>query len=185
MSVGRDSISRMTTTWPAHWPTEARDIAKSVSAALDAARDRDADGLARATDDLAALPYGHAEAVHSALVRNLLEDTHPGGLSGDDAHALVQGVVAAHPEWAATLDRTALIMVVLGALGVDIDPAFFAGDNQDPEDLPEVPRLTAVESARYATLVIDALLAKTDGRGAPYIRAAIDEIARAETVEMP
>ncbi|MGU3435807.1 hypothetical protein ACNHUS_22655 [Actinomycetes bacterium M1A6_2h] len=173
------------TTWPAHWPTDARDIARAVSAALDAAQDDDADGFADATADLAALPYGHAEAVHTAIIRSLLEDTHAGGLSGEDAQELVGSVVAAHPAWDAATDRTALVIVVLGALGVDIDPAFFAGDNQDPEDLPEMPRLTTVESARYSTLVIEGLLAKIDGGAAPYIRSAIEEIARAETVEMP
>ncbi|WP_188543567.1 hypothetical protein [Rhodococcoides trifolii] len=175
----------MITTWPAHWPAEARHIARAVSTALDAVQDDDADAFAEATAELAELPYGHAEAVHSAIIRNLLEDTHAGGLSGEDAQALVLDVVAAHQDWDESLDRTALIMVVLGALGVDIDPGFFAGDNQDPEDLPEIPRLTATDSARHSSLVIESLLTKIESTAAPYIRSAIEEIARAETVEMP
>ncbi|NLU84639.1 hypothetical protein [Rhodococcus sp. HNM0569] len=156
--------------WPAHWPRIAVDTAEATVAAVDAARTADAAAFGDALDVLADVPHEQVVAVHSGIVRELLETRYADGLATDDVRALLEACVrAAH--WSVDASPHALAAVLTGALGV-AEP--------DPSDAAVLaPR--AVTAA--AVLVVVELSGGRDVRE-PLVRA-LGEIARAETVEMP
>lgn len=155
--------------WPSDWPSSARAIATAVEAAVEAARSADEAGFSETTAELAALPPDQVTAVLSAIVRELLETAHPDGLTGDDVRAVLEAVVRRSTPWLPRLDAAAVFGALAGALGID--------EAQDP-DRPTDPQPAAV-------LLIDYLAdrARTPARAS--VQRAINEIARAETVEMP
>ncbi|MBF6270060.1 hypothetical protein [Nocardia farcinica] len=155
--------------WPSDWPREPREIATAVDAAVAAARAGDAAAFREATGELAELPGEQVGLVLAAIVRELLETAHPDGLAGDDARAVLEQVVRGAAAWLPEVDTGAVVAALTGALGV-----------ADPEDT------TAPAAVPPAAVLLTAHLA--DLARVPvrdYIRRALGEIARAETVEMP
>ena len=156
--------------WPTHWPAVARDIAEALDAAIVAARASDAAALAEATEELAALRAEQVGAVLAGVVRELLETLHPDGLTGEDVQDVLTRCARAAALWFPVVDVDSLVTVLTGALGVT-----------DVEENPRRPE-RAVEAA---ILVIADLLSAAEVPADGYVRRALDEIARAETVEMP
>lgn len=108
--------------WPREWPTAAREIAAATDAAVGAAAAADAQALDASTTELAALPLDQIGAVHAAVVRELLEDLHPDGLSGNDIQAVFERCTRSAAGWLPNVDVAALATVLTGALGIsDVD----------------------------------------------------------------
>ncbi|MFD4265385.1 hypothetical protein [Rhodococcus sp. NPDC058481] len=158
--------------WPTEWPSAAREIADATDAAVAAARAAEPESYAEAAARLAALDQEQVTVVHASIVRELLEELHPDGLTGDDVQAVLARCARSAAVWVPDLDVSMLVVVLTGALGLT-----------DPDEDPRP--LARADLPRYAALIIADLLATADAAGSGYIRRAIGEIARAETVEMP
>lgn len=156
--------------WPTHWPSVARDIADAVEAGVDAARNSDAAGLAVAAAELAALPREQVESVSAAIVRELLETVHPDGLTGEDVQQVLGRCAREAAVWLPGVDVDALVFVLTGALGV-----------ADTEEIAHRPN----RSVEAAILVAADLAGAAQVAVHAYVRRALDEIARAETIEIP
>ena len=115
---------------------------------------------------LAALDPVLVAGVLGGTVRSLLEERHPDGLDGEDLRAVLADSAGAGG-WAGA-DPEVLLVVLTGALGLTPD---------EPSAVPP----PAV--ARHALL----LLAHLTGGRPPtaHLDAAVAELARAQTVEMP
>jgi hypothetical protein len=129
-------------------------------------------GAGRALDltsaRLATLDAEQVRLVLSGVLRPLLEDLHPDGLTGDDLRAAVEGCLRRVAGWAPAADPQVLVVVLAGAFGV----------HPDDEARPEA---AAAEAARHACLLVADLLAASGTRLRPYLDAAFVEIARAQT----
>ncbi|MDH6681020.1 hypothetical protein M2284_005262 [Rhodococcus sp. LBL1] len=158
--------------WPGEWPREARQIAVATDDAIAAARAGSRERLAEVLEDMVALPFEQVTIVHAGVVRALLEDLHPDGFSGEDIQGALTRVAGAAITWLPDLDVTALAAVLTGSLGLT-----------DMSD--DAQRIGQADYLRSAVLVMADLLATADVGAHGYIRAAIGEIARAETIEMP
>lgn len=158
--------------WPADWPITARQIAVATDDAITAARAAAREPLAEAVDELIALPFEQVTIVHAGVVRALLEHLHPDGFSGEDIQGALTRVAGAAIAWLPDLDVAALAAVLTGSLGLT-------------EMADDAERVGPSDYLRSAVLVMADLLATAEIAPEPYIRAAIGEIARAETIEMP
>ncbi|MFC9472203.1 hypothetical protein ACFTS5_08420 [Nocardia sp. NPDC056952] len=156
--------------WPSDWPSSARAIATAVEAAVSAARAADEAGFGTTTADLSELPADQVTSVLAAIVRDLLEIAHPDGLTGDDVRAVLESVVRRSATWLPRLDAAAVFSALAGALGID--------EAAEPDRAWTNPQPAAVLLIEYL-----ADLARTPPGDA--VQRAINEIARAETVEMP
>ncbi|TSD49650.1 hypothetical protein FFI94_028230 [Rhodococcus sp. KBS0724] len=158
--------------WPTEWPKVARDIAAVTTDALAAVRAANRDALTEAVEELRALSFEQVTSVHAAIVRELLEDTHPDGLSSEDVQDALTACAKATIVWLPDLDVQALAAVYTGALGItDLDDDSF--------------RIGHGAYLRSAVLVIGNLSAVVKKPLTAYITTAIGEIARAQTIEMP
>jgi hypothetical protein len=150
----------------------AEGIANQISAAVTAARAEDRRSFTDAVALLAAVDLEQVAVVQSAVVRSLLEDLHPDGLTGDDARTVVDECVRGAALWLPDLNVAALIMVLTGALGMS-----------DPDD--RSLQSSQAETVRHASLLIDCLAGRSPTPLGHYLDGAIREIYRAETVELP
>jgi hypothetical protein len=153
-------------------PGPARAIAEAAAGAVTAAGARDLPAFREATASLAALDPEQVGVVLGAVVRSLLEESHPDGLTGDDVRAVLDRSARSALEWCPGVDPDVLLALLAGALGVH---------HSDEEWHP--PGGAAV--AWHAPLLVADLLAVAGRPFAGYLRAAFAEIARAETVELP
>ncbi|MGC0366135.1 hypothetical protein ABH922_004119 [Rhodococcus sp. 27YEA15] len=158
--------------WPVEWPPVARDIADATLDALTAVRSAQRDALDDAVDELRGLSFEQVSSVHAAIVRELLEDTHPDGLSSEDVQDALTSCARATIVWLPDLDVQALAAVYTGALGIS-----------DLED--DSFRVGHGAYLRSAVLVIGNLSTVSKKSPAAYVTRAIGEIARAQTIEMP
>ena len=147
-------------------PAAVRAIAEAVSDAVDAAGSGDQEGFARAGARLSVIDPEQLRRVLSAVLRPLLEDLHPDGVSSDDLRDAVAGCAAAVATWA-PVDPQVLVVVVAGAFGIH------------PEE-EERPDVAPTEVARHACLLIAHLLAASDRRLDPYLRLGFTELERGE-----
>lgn len=151
------------------WPAAARAIATAVQAAVTAVGERPA--FEEAVADTAALDEAQVAVVLGSVVQMLMEETAPDGLGADDVQGLLEACVRNAVAWFPAVQVEVLMVVVAGALGM-----------QDPEAEPEFrPR----EITAHAVLLVHELLAVTRRPLTGYLDAALGEIARAETIEMP
>lgn len=134
-----------------------RSLAGALTAAVETGTDED---LAR----LAQLDPTQVRTVTGAVVRDLLEQLHPDGLSGDDVAAVLRSVQVDDPQ--------VLLLVLTGALGL-----------LDADDQPAT--LTPEVAVRYSVALIAGLLATARSPLQPWLETALAERHRAETVEMP
>lgn len=156
--------------WPTDWPSSARTIATTIEAAITAAKAADEPGFNAATADLRELPADQVTSVLAATVRELLETAHPDGLTGDDVRAVLEAVVRRSAAWCPRLDAATVVSALTGALGID--------DSEEPDRARTNPQPAAVLLIEYL-----ADLARTPPHQS--IQRAVNEIARAETIEMP
>jgi hypothetical protein len=164
----------MTASWR-QLPPVPRAIANAAVEAVTAARSDDQVAFERASSRLAALDREQVGLVLGAVVRSLLEDLHPGGLSGDDIQDVLGRSVSASATCFPAVDANVLLVLLAGSLGIH-------PDEEDPRPV------SALEMSTHAPLLIATLLGEP---GPPslsftsHLEAAFAEIARSETVEMP
>jgi len=154
----------MTGTWR-HLPATARAIAVTATAAVAAAQQRDGEVYDEAVGGLAA--DERSGLVLGAVVRLLLEATHPDGLDGDDVRQVLERCVRAAAPWRPDVDPHVVLVLLAGALGV-YDP----GEDDSPPDPAAL--------ARHAPLLVADLLAVTGRPLDGYLSAAFTEIERTE-----
>ncbi|GAB4068881.1 hypothetical protein GCM10028777_29180 [Angustibacter speluncae] len=150
-------------------PAAARDLRAVLRDLVRAAGRDDPAGLAEGAARLDRVEPEHVRLVLGHIVRGLVERTHPDGVDADDLSDLLQDVVRASA-WYPELDATALVVVLTGAFGVHPD-----------EPVPAAPAAREVALAA-AVLVAHLLRGRDPG---PLLDAALAEVARAETMEMP
>ena len=148
-------------------PAAARAISTAATDGVAAAGAQDAAAFDEATTRLAALDPALVSEVLGAVVRSLLEEAHPAGLAGDDLRTVLADC-SRSARWVSDVDPAALVVVLTGALGL-----------QDPDDEPIHPRLLG----RHAVLLVAQLLGGTPL--SVHLDAALAELARAQTIEMP
>jgi hypothetical protein len=161
-------------------PASARAISAATTDAVTATRAQDVASFEEATDRLAATDPEQVRVVLGVVVRALLEDLHPDGVSGDDLLELIKSCVRTSFGWYPAVDVQVLIVVLTGSLGV-----------HEPDDEPR--KVTPLEVARHAPLFIAELLtapgsaARTDEARplSAYFDDAFLQISRSELNEMP
>lgn len=146
-------------------------LTSALAAAVEAATAQDLPAYDDALVRLEAADRPRVDSVTGAVVRGLLEELHPGGLSGDDVGDVLR-TCALSALWLPDLDPTVLLVVVTGALGL-----------LDVDDQPAALSPRAV--LRHAPVLVASLLATLQAPLAPRLDAALAELRRAETVEMP
>ena len=150
------------------WPQAVRAIATATEDAITAARARSKDAFSEAVEKLSSGDLAQVGAVHAEMVRSLLEELHPDGLTGEDVQDTLTSAVRAASEWNADLDVPGFVEVLTGALGV-----------ADTEEQRPRPR------PQHAVLIITDLLVRRKATAEVYISRAVSEIRRAQTMEMP
>lgn len=155
---------------PAHpLPAPARALRTALRDLVLAAGSEDVDALAEAGARLDRVDPEHVRLVLGHVVRELVERTHPDGVDADDLSTLLQDVLRGSA-WYPDVAPSALVAVLAGAFGVH------------PDDDAPAPH-GACEVATAAAVLAAHLLPGRDV--APLLDAALAEVARAETVEMP
>jgi hypothetical protein len=156
------------------WTGPARAMALAVDAAVTAAQAGDAQAFADATGDLSRAEPEQLAVLLGAVTRDLLERSHPDGLDSDDVEHVLGSCLKRAAGWYAGLDGDALIMALTGTLGITTEP--------DPDEPPRPPGPAVV--AHGLLLIGDQL--RVLGRPlAPFLDAALRELMRAQTVELP
>ena len=151
-------------------PPAARAIDTAATGAVTAAQAADAEAYRAAVEKLISLDREQVNLVLGGVLRMLLEERHPDGLGSDDLQAVLADCARAAAAWYPALDPTALLVVIVGALGVH------------PEE-GEAPELAEDAIAGHAPLLIAHLLA--GAAPGPYLTASFTEIYQAETAELP
>jgi hypothetical protein len=149
--------------------TTAAQLADFISAAVEGARRRDPVAFVEAAHRLAGLDADQVGVVQAATIRSLLEQEHPDGLAADDVRDLLIRCERG-AEWFPAFDPAALLLVLSGALGVI-----------DPEQKSPTGRQVL---AMHACVVIADLSHDSKSVGVQ-LDSAVQEIRRAETMEMP
>ncbi|WP_052061629.1 hypothetical protein [Rhodococcoides fascians] len=154
--------------WPTEWPVDVRRIADASVDALAAVVAQDPIAFDEAVELLDRSDAAKAGNVHAEMVRSLLEEVYSDGLTGENVQEVL-GRTVRGAEWLPSLDIAGFVEVLTGALGVtDVD-----------EQSRSKPR------PAHALLVVADLLAIRRSRAEMYVRRALAEIHRAQTVEMP
>lgn len=147
-------------------------LSSTVLAAASAATAADADAFAEAVTALAALDEDQVRTVLGWVLRGALEEQHPDGLDADDLREVVGRVSRAALPWFTGTDPQVFLVVLTGAFG------------EHPEADGE-PRLPHPAVVAHSVLLADDL-ARAGGRPlARHLDAALAEVRRAETMEMP
>lgn len=154
--------------WPTEWPVDVRRIADATVDALAAVVAQDPIAFDEAVELLDRSDAAKAGNVHAEMVRSLLEEVYSDGLTGENVQEVL-GRTVRGADWLPSVDIAGFVEVLTGALGVtDVD-----------EQSRSRPR------PAHALLVMADLLAIRRSRAETYVRRALAEIHRAQTVEMP
>jgi len=154
------------------YPVRVRLLADCSASAVAAAVAADRDAFLRATERLAGLDAEQVGLVLGAVLRSLLEDLHPDGLSSDDAQDVILRCVRSAAGWFPEVDVNALVLVLSGALGLH---------PQEDEPVPVTP----LDVARHGPLMVADLLTTGDRSYPPYLHEALAGIAVAEANDLP
>ncbi|MEO7262885.1 MAG: hypothetical protein ABI047_16765 [Jatrophihabitantaceae bacterium] len=147
-------------------------LRRSVSEAVEAALSRDADRFALAADRLAVQDQQRLALVQAWVLRSLLEQLHPDGLSSADAQDVLRRCLLSAATWHPQADPNVLVLVLTGALGLS-----------DPDEASAAIGPAALSHG--ATLLIADLLGVAGSPLTGYLDAAFAELERAETIELP
>lgn len=153
-------------------PSTVAGLRRAVTEAVEAAASRDADRFAAAAARLAVQDPPRLVLVQAWVLRSLLEELHPDGLSSADAHDVLRRCLLSAAEWHAEADPGVLVQVLTGALGLS-----------DPDEAAAPAGPVAFSSG--AALLIADLLGVAGGSLPRYLDAALAELERAETIELP
>ncbi|MGX7679745.1 hypothetical protein ACSMXN_12720 [Jatrophihabitans sp. DSM 45814] len=149
-------------------PTE---LINRTSCAVEAARTGTTAEFDEANRQLEALGPDRVVLVQAAVIRGLLEEIHPEGLTGEHVGQAIERCLTSLSARLLVVDAEALIAVYAGALGV-------ADLEERAEHRPSV-------LITNASLVIADLCDAAGADVSQYLVAAIAEIERAETMELP
>ncbi len=158
----------MTTSWRER-RGPARALASATSDAVAAGAAAEPEAFDAATATLAGADAEHVRLVLGGVLRSLLEEQHADGLDGDDVAAVVEAC-ARGSAWCPDLDPEVLVVVLAGALGVHED-----------EPRPLAPLVVARHAALLAATLLTASARPVDA----HLDAALADVARAQTVELP
>jgi hypothetical protein len=171
-------------------------LRRALAESVDAALARDADRFAEAAGRLAVQDPQRLVLVQAGVIRSLLEQLHPDGLSSADAQDVLRRCLTSAASWYPQADPDVLVLVLTGALGLaeGTGPAPAAasanGLDGDPDpdadaDPAPVPAAGPAALSQGAALLIADLLAAAGAPLAGYLDAALAELERAETIELP
>lgn len=147
----------------------AAGLRRAITEAVEAASSQDADRFALAAERLAVQDPQRLVLVQAWVLRSLLEQLHPDGLSSADAQDVLRHCLQWTAQWHTEIEPGVLVLVLTGALGLSEDAAA-AGP--------------AALGAGAALLTAD-LLGAAGGPLSGYLDAALAELERAETIELP
>ncbi len=160
--------------FPAQWSPMAQEIATASDQGISAARSHDRKHF----DDAVAQLEKHgdaARAVHAYAIRELLETSFQDGVSGDDVSDVLTRTVDTAAQWDVSVPPDSVVAVLIGALGVSER----RGDDAAAAAIP----LAAIIGA--AMLVAAEMATDAAVDHVPYVVRAVDEIHRAQTIEIP
>jgi hypothetical protein len=168
-------------------------LRRGIGESVDAALAQDADRFADASARLAGQDQQRLVLLQAGVIRSLLEELHPDGLSSADAQDVLRRCLTSAASWFPQADPGVLVLVLTGALGLaeGTGPAPATapddGPDPDPDSEPGPQRLTAepIALSQAAALLIADLLAASGGSLTGYLDAALAELERAETIELP
>ena len=146
-------------------------LVRLLTRAVEAAARCDADAFAAAGTELAGFDAEQARVVLGRVLRQSLEEHHPDGLDADDLRDAVTATAGA-AGWFPGLDARILVVVLTAALG----------EHPDPE---EIPRLGHALVLQHAVLLVHHLVTAGGTPLRRHVDAALAEVRRAETVELP
>lgn len=147
----------------------AAGLRRAITEAVEAASSQDADRFALAAERLAVQDPQRLVLVQAWVLRSLLEQLHPDGLSSADAQDVLRHCLQWTAQWHTGIEPGVLVLVLTGALGLS-EGAAAAGP--------------AALGAGAALLTAD-LLGAAGGPLSGYLDAALAELERAETIELP
>jgi hypothetical protein len=156
------------------WAGPARAMALAVDAAVAGARAGDPVAFTEALGDLSRVEPEQLAVLLGTVTRDLLERSHPDGLDSDDAEHVLRSALKLAAGWYQGLDGDALILALTGALGISADP--------DPDEPPRPGGAAVV--AHGVILIADQLRVLAQPLP-PVLNAALGELMRAQTVELP
>jgi len=146
-------------------------MALAVDAAVAAARAGDAPAFTAALGDLGRMDREQLAVVLGAVTRELLERSHPDGVGASDAEQVLASCMRSASSWYEELDADSLIQALTGTLGI-----------HDPDE--SAPPAGPAVVAHGLLLIADQLT--TMGEDLPPVLArALQELMRAETIELP
>jgi hypothetical protein len=176
-------------------PGPARDLVRAVAQAVATAiSGDDVATYDRAIAQLATQPAGGR--VLGDVLRSLLEDTHPDGLSSDDITLVVGRCYRATVAWlpAERVDVTMLLAALAGALGIHepgityeaLDlPRPDADEYRDRDDTVPVKPPAWPDYAWHAPLLVADLLPFAPATLGGYLESTFAEYAREAREELP
>ncbi len=151
-------------------PAPVRTVTDAAAAAMSAAAAKDPAAWDAARVQLAGADPALVRELLGGAARTALERSHPQGLDSADARDLLERCVRSALGWLPDVEVPALVLVLTGALGM-----------QSPDEEEAVaPDVIGVHALLLMTeLGADAAQVQRD------LAAAIAELQRAQTVEMP
>jgi hypothetical protein len=176
-------------------PGPARDLVRTVTRTVDTAvSGQDAAAYDSATARLATQPTGGR--VLGDVLRSLLEDTHPDGLTSDDITLVIGRCYRAATTWLPPerVDATVLLAVLASALGIHEPgityeelnlPRSDADERHDLDDTVPVRPPTWPDYAWHAPLLVADLLPYAPATLDSYLEATFAEYAREAREELP
>jgi hypothetical protein len=146
-------------------------MAQAVATAVAAARSEDAEAFGLATLALARLDRSQLTVLLGAMTRDLLEGSHPDGVDAEDANEILRSCARFADGWYPDFGGEPAVHALIGALGV-----------AEPEDGPRPDERRVL--AHGLLLIADQLTMPPRELG-PVLDAALGELMRAQTVELP
>lgn len=165
-------------------------LRRAIAESVDAGLARDADRFTEAAGRLAVQDPHRLVLVQAGVVRSLLEELHPDGLSSADAQDVLRHCLTSTASWYPPADPRVLVLVLTGALGLaeGTGPAPAAAgpeEDPDPDREPEPPPVQPAALSQAAALLIADLLGRAGAPLRGYLDAALAELERSETIELP
>jgi hypothetical protein len=165
--------------------SRAAETTRRIVAGVDAALARDAAAFGGAVAGLATVDLEIVGTVEAAVIRDLLEELHPAGLTGDDVRSALERTTRANLDWWPDVAVEDLIAVYTAALGMN-DPEAPTGDRGAlaRHGLLVIADLCSTAAEREPAAA-ELLQARAVDVLRSRLSAALAEIHRAQTVEMP
>ncbi|MGI8678697.1 MAG: hypothetical protein ACR2LX_08445 [Jatrophihabitans sp.] len=153
------------------WSGPAKALVVAVDAAVSAAQIGDADAFDDALIALYRVDREQLTVLLGAVTRDVLEQANPDGLDSDDAQRALDNCVRSAAGWYPAVDTAVVLLALIGALGLT-----------EPDEPPIVDQYAVLV---HGLLLIADLLASSGIVLRPLLEAALRELLRAQTVELP